>query len=79
VRCILPEEPQQFEPGGTFSGPFLLEAEAAGSRLCLDVAGRISWRHSAGPDTHFGVAFAELAASEADGLHRFLAVGSRRR
>ena len=73
LRCVLPEDPQLVPPGATFGGPILLEAETTASRLCLDVTGRISWRRSAGADTHFGVAFAELADGETDGLQRFLA------
>ena len=72
VRCVLPEDPQLGAPGATLGGPFVLEAETMTSRLCLGVTGRISWRRSAGADTHFGVAFAELADGETDGLQRFL-------
>ncbi len=72
VRCVLPEDPQLVAPGVKFGGPILLEAEMTTSRICLDVTGRISWRRSAGADTHFGVAFAELADGETDGLQRFL-------
>ena len=76
MRCVLPEEPQLVAPGATLGGPFLLEAETTTSRLCLDVTGRISWRRSAGADTHFGVAFAELADGETEGLQRFLAAAN---
>ena len=76
LRCVLPEDPQLVPPGATLGGPFLLEAETMTSRLCLDVTGRISWRRSAGADTHFGVAFAELADGETDGLQRFLAAAN---
>ena len=71
LRCVLPEDPQLVPPGATLGGPILLEAETTASRLCLDVTGRISWRHSAGAGTHFGVAFAELADGETEGLQRF--------
>ena len=73
LQCVLPEDPQLVPPGATFGGPILLEAETTASRLCLDVTGRISWRRSAGAAAHFGVAFAELADGETDGLQRFLA------
>ena len=71
--CVLPDEPQRVAPGATLGGPFLLEAETSAWRICLDVTGQISWRRSAGADTHFGIAFAELAAGETEGLRRFLA------
>jgi hypothetical protein len=71
--CVLPDEPQRVTPGATLGGPFLLEAETSAWRICLDVTGQISWRRSAGADTHFGIAFAELAEGETEGLRRFLA------
>jgi len=79
VQCVLPAAPPLVVPGVTLGGPFLLEAEVDGSRICLDVAGRIGWHRSSGAGTHFGVAFGELATRETDGLHRLLAAASRRR
>jgi hypothetical protein len=76
VQCVLPEDPHLVSPGATLGGPFLFEAETMTSRICLDVMGRISWRRSAGADTHFGVAFGELADGETDGLRRFLAAAN---
>jgi hypothetical protein len=79
VQCVLPEAPPLVVPGATLGGPFLLEAELDGSRICLDVAGRIGWHRSSGSGTHFGVAFAELADGETDGMQRLLAAAGRKR
>lgn len=79
VRCVLPEPPAEFAPGGTLHGPFLFEAEATRPRLCLDVAGRIRWQHSAGDVMHFGVAFGDLSDGETEGVQWFLSAASSRR
>jgi PilZ domain len=78
VRCVLPEAPPLVAPGATLAGPFLLEVEVHKSRICLGVAGQISWRRSAGAGTHFGVAFGELAEGETEGVQRFLAATGRK-
>jgi hypothetical protein len=79
VRCVLPEPPAALAPGGELHGPFLFEAEATRSRICLDVAGRIRWHGSAGDVTHFGVAFGELTDEETEGVQWFLTAASSRR
>jgi PilZ domain len=82
VQCVLPEAPPLVAPGAMLGGPFLLEAEVGASRICLDVAGQISWHRSNGAGTqHFGVAFGELANGETEGVQRLLAAagGSRGR
>ena len=73
MRCVQPASPQ-LATGVTFDGPILLEARAATSRICLNVAGRIAWHRSVGASTHFGVAFEELTSGETDGLQWFLGV-----
>ena len=79
VRCVLPEAPPAFAPGARFDGPFLLEAEVTTSRICLDVAGWISWNRSIRAGTHFGVVFGQLDDGETEGVQRFLvAAGSKR-
>ncbi len=79
VRCVLPEARAALGPGTTLDGPFLLEAEVTTSRICLAVAGRISWNHSTRAGTHFGVVFGELDDGETEGVQRFLvAAGGRR-
>jgi hypothetical protein len=65
-------------PGAALGGPFLLEAEATTSRICLDVAGRISWNRGVRASTHFGVVFGELDDGETEGVQRFLVAASRR-
>jgi PilZ domain len=77
VRCVLPEAPPLIAPGATIGGPFLLEAEAGESRICLDVVGRISWHRSTAAGTDFGVAFAELGNGETEGVRRLLAARKR--
>jgi hypothetical protein len=79
VRCVLPEALPALTPGATLDGPFLLETERAPSRICLDVAGRISWQHSTGAGTHFGVVFGKLDDGETEGVQRFLAAACSRR
>lgn len=79
VRCVLSEASPLVAPGATIGGPFLLEAEVDASRICLDMVGRISWHRSTGADTHFGVAFGELANGETEGVQRVLAAASRKR
>ena len=49
------------------------------SRICLDVAGQISWHRGTGAGTQFGVVFAELAEGETEGVQRFLAAANRKR
>lgn len=78
VRCVLPEAPPAFAPGLGIDGPFLLEAEAAPSRVCLDVPGRIMWSRTIGASTHFGVIFGELGDSETDGVQHFIAAACSR-
>ena len=78
LRCVLLEAPPGVTPGATLGGPFLLEAEGLTSRICLDVTGRISWHRSSEAGTHFGVAFAQLADGETEGLRRFLADARKR-
>ena len=79
VQCVLPKPPRLVKPGATLGGPFLLEAEADTSRICLDVTGRISWHQSNGAGTHFGVTFGELANADAEGVRLLLAVAARNR
>ena len=79
VQCVLPEAARMLAPGAVLGSPFLLEAEVTTSRLCLDVASRISWNHSVRTGTHFGVVFGDLADGETDGVHRFLVAASSRR
>jgi hypothetical protein len=79
VRCVLPETPRRLARGATLGGPFLLEAEADATRICLDVAGRISWRRRTGASTHFGVDFGELADGETEGMQLLLAAAGTKR
>ena len=79
VQCVLPEAPPVLAPGATLDGPFLLEAEVTTSRICLGVAGRISWNRSIRAGTHFGVVFGELDDGETAGVRRFLVAASSRR
>jgi len=79
VQCVLPEAPRMLAPGAALGRPFLLEAEVTTSRICLDVASRISWNRSIRAGTHFGVVFGELADAETEGVHRFLVAASSRR
>jgi hypothetical protein len=79
VQCVLPEAPGMLAPGAALGRPFLLEAEVTTSRICLDVASRISWNRSIRTGTHFGVVFGELADPETEGVHRFLVAASSRR
>ena len=79
VQCVLPEASRMLAPGAALGRPFLLEAEVTTSRICLDVASRISWNRSIRAGTHFGVVFGELADGETEGVHRFLVAASSRR
>jgi hypothetical protein len=79
LQCVLPEPSPLVARGATLGGAFVLEAEADTSRLCLDVAGRISWRRRTRAGTHFGVAFGELDEGETEGVQRFLAAAGTRR
>jgi PilZ domain len=79
VQCVLPDESPLVAQGAMLGGAFLFEAEVDASRICLDVAGRISWDRSTGGGTHFGIAFGELADDETEGVQRFLAAASRKR
>lgn len=80
ARCVLPETPLVLDSERPALGtPFLLEADADDSRICLDVAGTVGWTKSTEDGTQFGIAFGELAQDEADGMRRFLAHASRSR
>ncbi len=79
VRCVLPEASPMLAPGTTVDGPFLLEAEVTTSRICLSVAGWISWNRNIRAGTHFGVIFGRLDDGETEGVHRFLVAASSRR
>ena len=79
VRCVLAEASPMPAPGTTVDGPFLLEAEVTTSRICLSVAGRISWNRGVRAGTHFGVVFGELEDGETEGVQRFLVAASSRR
>ena len=79
IRCVLPEGMQPAATGATLEGPFVLEAEVHRSRLCLDVAGRISWQHHNGDGMDFGVALGQLADDETEGLRRLLTLARRKR
>lgn len=76
ARCVLPEAPSLLARGATLGGPFLLEAEVATSRICLDVAARIAWHRRVGAGAHFGVVFGELDEGETDGMQGFLAAAA---
>jgi hypothetical protein len=79
MRCVLREAPLVLTPGQELRGPFLLEGEAAGSRICIAVPGRISWILDSSSGTHFGVTFGDLNAGDVEGVHRFqVTAGSRR-
>ena len=73
VRCVLPGASPMLAVGAALEGPFLLEAEVSTSRICLDVAGRISWHRSFGAGMNFGVGFGQLDDGETEGVLRFLA------
>ena len=79
LRCMLPDAQSLVSPGQTLGGPFLLEAEVISSRVCLDVAGQISWHRRVGSNTQFGVAFAAMADGETEGVQRLLAAARNRR
>jgi hypothetical protein len=76
ARCVLPEAPPLLTRGATLGGPFLLEAEVATSRICLDVAARIAWHRTVRAGAHFGVIFGELDEGETDGMQGFLAAAA---
>ncbi len=79
MSCVLPDAPLVRTPGQELGGPFLLEGEAAGSRICIAVPGRISWILDNSSGTHFGVTFGDLNGGEVEGVHRFqVTAGSRR-
>jgi hypothetical protein len=79
VQCVLPEASRMLAPGAALGHPVLLEAEVTTSRICLDVASRISWSRGIRAGTHFGVVFGELDDGETEGVHRFLVAASSRR
>jgi hypothetical protein len=79
MRCVLPDASLVLAPGQELGGPFLLEGEPAGSRICIAVPGRISWILDSGSGTHFGVTFGDLNAGEVEGVHRFQVTAGRRR
>ena len=79
MGCVLPEGSPLAAPGATLGGPFLLEAEATASPICLDVAGQTSWRRGTGASTQFGVAFGHLDEGQSEGVQRFLAAACSRR
>ena len=79
VRCVLPEASSVVASGVTLTGPFLLEVQVTASRVCLDVAGRISWHRSTEAGTHFGIAFEQLTNGETEGVRRLLAAADRSR
>lgn len=77
ARCVLPDASPMLAPGTLLGGPFLLEAEVAGSLICLGGAGQISWNRSIRTGTHFGVAFGNLDEGETEGVQRFLVTAGR--
>ncbi|MBN1529114.1 MAG: PilZ domain-containing protein [Thermoleophilaceae bacterium] len=79
VQCVLPRATSRVAPGASLEGAFLLEAEVAASRICLDVGGQVRWRRRTRSGTHFGISFGELAESELDGVQRFLAFADGKR
>jgi hypothetical protein len=79
VRCVLPEAPPLPAPGAPLDGPFLLEAEATNRRICLDVAGRMSWHRSIAASTHFGIVFGELDDGGTEAVQRFSTAAASRR
>jgi len=79
VQCVLPEAPPMLTQGAALDRPFLLEAEVTTSRICLDVASRISWNRTIRAGTHLGVVFGELDDGETEGVHRFLVAACSRR
>jgi hypothetical protein len=79
MHCVLPDAHLALTPGQRLGGPFLLEGEAAGSRVCIAVAGRFSWVHHSSSGTHFGVTFDDLNGGEVEGVHRFQVTASSRR
>jgi hypothetical protein len=79
MRCVLPDATLVLTPGQELGGPIILEGEAARSRICLAVPGRISWILDSSSGTHFGVTFGDLSGGEIEGVHQFqVAAGSRR-
>ena len=79
VQCVLPETRPPLAAGVLLDGPFLLEAEVITPRICLNVAGRISWHRSTRADTRFGVFFGRLDDGEIEGVQRFIAAACSRR
>ena len=79
MRCVLPDTPLVLTPGQELGGPFLLEGEAAGSRICIAVPGRVSWILDSSSGTHFGVTFGDLNGGEVEGVHRFQVIAGSRR
>ena len=79
LRCMQPDFPAALSRGATLGGPFLLEAKAIKSRVCLNVPGQVNVRRSIEGKTHVGIAFGELTDSETEGLQSFLAVAFSKR
>lgn len=79
VRCVLPDRTSALVPGAWLHGPFLLEGDATTLRICLDVAGRISWQRNNEAGMQFGVVFGQLDEGEAEGVQHFLAAACSRR
>jgi PilZ domain len=79
VHCVVPDVPLLLTPRDVLGGPFLLEGEAATSRICLAVPGRVSWIRDTRAGTHFGVTFGRLKHGELDGIQRFLVTAGSRR
>jgi hypothetical protein len=78
LRCSLPEALAAVSPGRILAGPYLIEAEAVGARICLDVTGRVSWEQETESGTQFGLGFGELPGDAIQGMQHLLADVSRR-
>ena len=76
VNCTVPDAKLLPEFGLTLDSPVVLEGGLTGSRITLDVSGRIVWRRSHGPGIKLGIVFGELNNEQAERLRHFLVTAS---
>jgi len=72
VNCVVPDARSLRQFGLNLDSPVVLESGLSGSRIRLDVNGRIVWRRNLGPGIRLGIVFGELNNDQAEQVRQFL-------
>jgi hypothetical protein len=72
MHCVVLDTQAVLEAGGKLEAPLVLEGDAFGGPITLEVGGTVTWHSHTGLGTHFGVAFERLNDEQVERVQRLL-------